>query len=258
MSNLEIIKEVRIATGAGIVDVKKALEEAGGDKDKAIENLRKAGAKIAAKKSERSTKEGVISFVKEGNKISVVGLNCETDFVARNENFIEAVNNFAKELLEKGKNEFKTFAEDKIKDELIVKIGENMQLADFDIFEGETIGIYLHSNNKVASVVVLEGGNEELAKDIAMHATAMSPKYLSPEDVTEDTINKEKEIYTEQLKKEGKPEDIIEKIMDGKVAKFYTEVCLLKQTFVKDDKKTIEELLKDNDAIVKEYKYFSL
>lgn len=258
MSNLEIIKEVRVATGSGIVDVKKALEEANGDKEKAIENLRKAGAKIAAKKSERSTKEGIISFVKEGNKISVVGLNCETDFVARNESFIEAVNNFAKELLIKGKEEFKTFAEDKIKNELIVKIGENMQLADFDIFEGETIGIYLHSNNKVASVIVLEGGNEELAKDIAMHATAMAPKYLSSEDITEEVINKEKEIYTEQLKKEGKPEDIIEKIMDGKIVKFYTEVCLLKQAFVKDDKKTIEELLKDNNAIIKEYKYFSL
>ncbi len=258
MSNLEIIKEIRNITGAGIVSVKKALVEAQNNKEKAIEILRKTGSKIAAKKLERSTKEGVISYAVEGNKIAVVALNCETDFVARNEDFKIAVKNLAQELLQKNEKEFKIFADNKIKNELIVKIGENLQLGDFTILEGHTIGIYLHSNNKLASVVILEGGNKELAKDIAMHATALGPQYLASEDIPSEVIKKEKEIYREQLKKEGKGDDIIEKILDGKVIKFYKEVCLLKQNFVKDEQKTIAELLAEQKAQIKEYKYFSL
>ena len=258
MSNLEIIKEIRNITGAGIVGIKKALAEAQDNKEKAIEILRKTGSKIAAKKLERSTKEGVISYAVEGNKIAVVVLNCETDFVARNEDFKIAVKNLAQELLNKSEKEFKIFAENKIKDELIVKIGENLQLGDFIILEGQTIGIYVHSNNKLASVVILEGGNKELAKDIAMHATALGPQYLTSEDIPSEVIEKEKEIYREQLKKEGKGDDIIEQILDGKVTKFYKEVCLLKQNFVKDEQKTIVELLGEQKAQIKEYKYFSL
>tara|TARA_B100001964_G_C14122569_1_gene549012 strand:+ start:335 stop:1111 length:777 start_codon:yes stop_codon:yes gene_type:complete len=258
MPNLEIIKEIRISTGAGIVDIKKALEESDNDIKKAIENLRKSGSKIAAKKSERSTNEGVISYFKDGNKIAIVGLSCETDFVSRNKDFIKAVNDYAKKLLIIGKENFKVFAEKNIKDELIVKIGENIQLNSFDIFEGNIIGVYIHSNNRLASVIILDGGNEELAKDIAMHVTAMAPKYLSYEDIPNKIIEKEKEIYNEQLIKEGKSKDIIKKIIDGKIIKFYTEVCLIKQNFVKDDKKTIEKLLEENNAVIKEYKYFSL
>ncbi len=258
MSNLETIKEVRSITGAGIVDVKEALTEAEGDKEKAIEILRKAGSKTAAKKAERSTSEGIISYTIEGSKIAILALKCETDFVARNEDFQATGQDLAKSLLEKGKEDFKVYAEDKIKDELIVKIGENLVLGDYDILEGDTIGVYLHSNNKLASIIVLDGGSEELAKDIAMHATALAPQYLKSEDIPQEVIEKEKEIYSEQLKKEGKTDDIIAKILDGKVAKFYTEVCLLKQNFVKDDQKTIEQLLADNKASIKEYKYFSL
>jgi len=133
-----------------------------------------------------------------------------------------------------------------------------LQLRDFDIIEGQVVGIYLHSNRKVAAVVVLASGSEELAKDIAMQAAAMSPKYLKPEDVPADVLAKEKEIYAEQLKNEGKPEAMWEKILPGKLEKFYSEVCLIKQPFIKDDKKTIEKLLQENNANIERYYYFSL
>ncbi len=256
--SLEVIKKVRQITGAGIGDVKKALDEAQGDEEKAIEILRKAGTKIAAKKSDRDTSEGCIAILEEDNKVGVVELKCETDFVARNEDYIQAVDDLTKKLLEVGEEEFKSWSDDKIKNDLIVKIGENLQLGKFNIIEGKTIGIYLHSNRKVASVVVLEKGSEELAKDIAMHISAMAPKYLKPEEVPEEEIAKEKEIYTEQLKKEGKPDEVIEKILGGKIDKYYTEVCLLKQPFVKDDKQSIEQLLESNDGSIKEFKYYSL
>lgn len=255
--SLELIKEIRQITGAGMSDVKKALDEAG-DREKAIEILRKKGQKIAAKKSDREVKEGVIAYEKKDNKVAVVALACETDFVAKNEDFQNAVQELAVKLMELGKAEFETWASKYIQDELIVKIGENLQLAKFDIYEGEVVGIYLHSNNKAATVVVLKGGSEDLAKDIAMHATAMAPKYLKPEDVPAEVVAKEKEIYTEQLKKEGKPEEVIVKILEGKVAKYYTEACLIKQAFVKDDKKSIEQLLEESGASIENFGYYSL
>ncbi|MCD4761107.1 translation elongation factor Ts [bacterium] len=256
--SLELIKDVRSITGAGISDVKKALDEASGDKDKAIEILRKKGQKIAAKKSAREIKEGVIAVAFTEGKLAIVGLGCETDFVAKNEDFQKSVQELANKLLEMGKEKFEIWVTKHIQDELIVRIGENLQLLQSDILEGKVIGTYLHSNNKVASVVVLTEGTEDIAKEVAMHTTAMAPRYLKPEDVPADIVSKEKEIFTEQLKKEGKPEDIIERIMQGKVNKFYTEVCLLKQTYVKDDKKSIEQFLKDNNAQIEKFGYYSI
>ena len=256
--SLELIKEVRQITGAGMSDVKQALDEAGGDKDKAIEILRKKGQKIAAKKSDREIKEGVIAISGDSSKVALVGLGCETDFVAKNEDFQKAVKELSDKLLELGLDEFKTWAQTHIQDELIVKIGENLQLLFAEIFEGSTVGTYLHSNNKAASVVVLSEGAEDIAKEIAMHATAMSPAYLVPEDVPADVLDKEKEIIAEQLKKEGKPEDMIAKISEGKVNKYYTEVCLLKQPYVKDDKKSVEQFAADNGAKVEKFGNFSI
>lgn len=255
---LELIKDIRQITGAGMSDVKKALDEASGDKDKAIEILRKKGQKIAAKKAEREIKEGVIALASAEGKVAVVALGCETDFVAKNEDFKTAVSDLAKKLLEMGKADFEAWANKYIQDELIVKIGENLQLLQFDILSGKVVGSYLHLNNKVASVVVLSEGSEDIAKEIAMHATAMSPSYLKPEDVPADVLAKEKEIYAEQLKKEGKPEDMVEKIMQGKVNKFYAEACLLKQPYIKDDKKSVEQFATDNKATIEKFVYFSL
>jgi len=254
--SLDLIKKVREATGAGINDVKKALEEAGGNEEKAIEILRKQGQKIAAKKAERSANEGVIAFHQKGHKLAVVVLNCETDFVARNQDFLQAADEFAQKLLAISKEQFAQWAQDQIQNELIVKIGENIQLNKFDVIEGEVLGSYLHSNKKVAAVVVLSGGDDQLAKEAAMQAVAMNPLYLEPQDVPSEVIEKEKEIYLEQLKREGKPENMVEKILEGKLRKFYTEVCLLKQPYIKDDKMSIEKLL--DGAEVKRFVRFSL
>ncbi|MFA5127335.1 MAG: translation elongation factor Ts [Patescibacteria group bacterium] len=258
MSNLELVKKIRQITGAGMSDINKALAEANGDENKTIEILRKSGSKIAAKKADRQIKEGAIAIARDDKKIAVVALGCETDFVARNQDFVQTVQDLAAELLRQGKDNFQTWATDKIQNDLIVKIGENLQLANFALLEGEIMDSYVHSNRKVAAVVILKGGSQELAKDIAMHVAAMAPKYLKPEDVPDDIVSKEKEIYTEQLKNEGKPEAMWEKILPGKLAKFYSEICLLKQIYIKDDKKTIEQLLQDNDASLEKYYYFSL
>lgn len=258
MPNLELVKKIRNITGAGMSDINKALTEAQGDENKAIEILRKTGKKIAAKKADRATKEGVISLAPSKNKIAVVALSCETDFVAQNQDFIDTVDALAQELLSSGKEAFIELATNKIQNELIVKIGENLQLGNFDIIEGNILGSYLHSNKKVAAIVLLSSGSETLAKDIAMHVAAMAPKYLRPEDVPVEIINKEKEIYTEQLKNEGKPEAMWVKIMPGKIAKFYSEVCLLKQPYIKEDKQTIEQLLVANQAEIDKFFYFSL
>src|SRR3989344_3724702 len=254
--SLETIKKLREGTGAGMVDIKKALDEAGGDETKAVEILRKAGQKIAAKKAERSTNEGVIALAQKGGRVAVVALACETDFVARNENFITAASDFARKLLEIGKDGFKAWAEAEISNNLIVKIGENIQLNDFDVIEGPVLGFYLHANKKVAAVVVLSDGTEEQAREAAMHVAAMDPTYLKPADVPEEVLNKEQEIYKEQLVKEGKPEEMAEKILAGKLQKFYTEVCLLKQPYIKDDKMSVEQFLER--AEIKEFKRFSL
>ena len=239
----KLITQLREMTGAGVGDCKSALEEANNDIDKAVEVMRKKGVLKAAKKADRATKEGVIALAKAEGKIAVTGLACETDFVSRNDEFIKAVDGFARQLLETAEDEFKTWADTKIKNELIVKIGENLQLVCASVIEGRVIGSYLHSNKKMASVVVLSDGTQELANDLAMQVAAMAPKYIRPEDVPAEEQKKEKEIHREQLKNEGKPEAMWEKIMAGKLQKYFTEVCLVKQAFIKDDKITIEKLL---------------
>ncbi|MFA6321910.1 MAG: translation elongation factor Ts [Candidatus Buchananbacteria bacterium] len=244
----QAITKLRELTGAGIGDCKATLEEAGGDINKAVELLRKKGAIKAAKKSDRATNEGVIALVKSDGKVCLVGLACETDFVSRNQDFIDTVNNLAAKLMELGVAEFTTWVQDKIKNELSVKIGENMKISAADIVEGKIIGTYLHSNKKVAAVVVLAKGSQELANDIAMQVVAMSPKYLKPEDIAKAELDKEKEIYREQLRAEGKNEAMWDKIIEGKLQKYYSDVCLVKQPFIKDDKISIEKLLQQNDA----------
>jgi len=244
MIDTKLITKLRELTGAGIADCKAALEESDSDLDKAVEALRKKGVLKAAKKSDRATNEGVISIAQGDKKVATVGLACETDFVARTDDFIKTVDEFSVKLLEVGQGEFKNWAEEKIKNELVVKIGENIQLIDSEVVEGEVIGSYLHSNKKVAAVVVMSGGSQELANDLAMQVTAMSPQYLKPADVPAEEIEKEKEIYREQLKAENKPEAMRDKIIPGKLDKYYQSVCLLKQAFIKDDKITVEELIK--------------
>lgn len=255
MSNLELIKKLRQQTGAGMLEVKNALEEAGDDQEKAIELLKKSGALKAAKKADRQTQEGLINIKVSDNrkKASIIQINCETDFVAKNETFI----NFVTELSDKNfeTNDAETEFNSK-KQGLILKIGENLTFGNAEILEGEYVSGYLHTNKKVGALVAFSKElPEELAHDIAMHITASNPSYLKSEDVPAEVLEKEKEIYSSQLKKENKPEDIIEKIMPGKLAKFYEQVCLLKQPFIKDDKKKVEDLLPEGVKIVKFVRY---
>ena len=256
--SLELIKEIRQITGAGISDVKKALDEAAGDREKTIEILRKKGQKIAAKKSDREIKEGVIALAQSADKLALVSLGCETDFVARNEDFQQAVSQLAEKLLALGKDEFSAWANQYIQDELIVKIGENLNLLDFEIFEQGIFDFYLHSNRKIAAVVVLSQGEKEIAKEVAMHIAAMAPKYLSADEIPAEEIAKEKEVYQEQLLGEGKPAEMIDKIMPGKIKKYQEEVCLLEQPYIKDDKKSVEQFLADNQAKIERFAYYSL
>lgn len=258
--DLQTITKLRQITGAGMVDCKKALEESNDDIDLAIEILRKKGEAKAAKKADRATKEGLISFEKVDNKVAVVALACETDFVSRGEDFQVASAEMPKKLLELNEEGFRSWADEKIKNELVVKIGENIQLVDAEIIEGPVVGIYLHANKKVAAVVVLSSGTEEAAVNVAMQAVAMSPDYLSPSDVPEEVLNKEKEIMAEQLKSEGKPAEIIEKIMAGKVNKYYEENCLLNQAYIKDDLQTVTQYLKtvSPDIQVLKFKRFEI
>ncbi len=250
---MENIKKLRDLTGAGIVDCKKALQEANNDIQKAVEILRKKGSAKAAKKAERSTNEGLVRTANQDNKkVSVVKVLCETDFVARNDDF----KNFVQEVAEAAlKNEGEKYFNEK-KDEMILKIGENLSFGGEKILEGEFVVDYVHSNDKVAGLISFNKElDKNLANDIAMQIVAMSPSYLSPEDVPEEEIEKEKNIYREQLKKEGKPDEIIEKILLGKINKYFSEICLTKQAFIKEDKKSVEEILKEKDPEVKIVKF---
>lgn len=259
MADKNLVIKLREMTGAGMMDCSNALNESAGDIEKAAEILRKNGTIKAAKRSERATKEGVIAMAKTDNKIAVVGLACETDFVSRSENFVKTVSEYVEKLLTSDVDGFKSWAEEDIKN-LVAKIGENIQLAFAEIIEGPVLGNYIHTNKKLAAVAVLSGGSQELANDIAMQVAAMSPKYLGPEDIDFAELEKEKEICREQLKNESKPENILEKIIEGKLAKFYSEICLSKQSFFKDEDLTIEELVEKNgeDIKIEKFKRFSL
>ncbi len=231
--------ELRKQTGVGMLACKKALEEANGDNEKAIEILRKRGEAKAAEKSERSTSQGGVAL----SGRALVKVLCETDFVAKNETFIAFAEDVAKKADTEGVEVAKAYFE-KIKTDKIQEIGENMVLDAVEVVEGgTTVGSYLHTNRKVGTVVVLDGGTEEQARDVAMHATAMNPLVANIEDVPADLIAKEKEIATEQLKNEGKPEQIIEKILVGKIQKFCAERALVSQPFVKNPEQTVAQYL---------------
>ena len=246
------VKELREKTGLGLMDCKKALEGANGDMDLAIEELRKTSGVKASKKSGRSAADGLIAIESKEQNIFMIEVNCETDFVARDESFVsftkETLQNFSdnpdsslEELLDKG-------IEDD-REKLVQKLGENIVVRRVSKTDSSsTVGSYLHSNQKIGCIVSLDGGNESLANDIAMHAAATDPMAISPSDIPEEIVAKEKEIFKAQSEESGKPAEIIEKMIEGKVSKFLAEVSLTEQDFVKDPNVKISQLLKDNDA----------
>jgi len=239
------VKALRDKTGCGMMACQKALKETNGNTEEAMELLRKKGEAKAGEKSERAAGEGVIAV---SGRTALV-LNCETDFVARNEDFQAYAQELADVAASDGADAAKALFEEK-KGEKVAAIGENLVLGAIQTIEGgDTVGSYVHSNKKVAALVALEGGSEEAARDVAMHATAMDPLVANPEDVPADSIEKEKAIYREQLINEGKPEQIIDKIIEGKVNKFCAERALSSQAFVKDPSQTVAQYLGDGKLV---------
>ena len=251
------VKELREKTGLGLMDCKKALEEANGDIDLAIEELRKTSGIKASKKSGRSAADGLIGITSRDKDFFMIEVNCETDFVARDESYI----NFTKETLDIYSNNpsysLKQLLESGVEDnreKLVQKLGENIvvrRLAKSD--DSSISGSYLHSNNKIGCIVSLEGGDEALANDIAMHAAATDPMAVSPSDIPKETVDKEREIFKAQSEESGKPSEIIEKMIEGKISKFLAEVSLTEQDFVKDPNVKISKLLADNNASISSF-----
>jgi len=244
------VKELREKTGAGMMDCKKALVESGGDEEKAVMYLREKGLSKAAKKAGRATSEGLVTpYVSEDGKTAVISeLLCETDFVAKGDDFKA----FAAALSEKiaGLDVTSGTADDLPKDvadvtDLIAKLGENMGVGRFaKVSTDGVLGVYVHSNNKLATIVELTGGGDEtIAKDVAMHVAAMNPQCITSDELPADVLEKEKALYMKQAMDEGKPENIAEKIVTGRLNKFYSEVCLIEQAFIKEDKKKVKDIL---------------
>ena len=263
MITAQMVKELRERTGAGMMDCKKALGESNGDPEKAVEYLREKGLAAAAKKSGRVAAEGlVMAYISDDKKAgSLVEVNCETDFVAANEDFVNLVNNVAKQAsasVSKTVEEFvsEPYIEDKnikVQDAvtaLIAKLGENMNVRRFANFsvENGVIESYIHGGGRIGVIVKLNCDKQSevlntVAKDIAMQVAASNPLFLSREYVDADTIAKEKEIYRVQALNEGKPEKIVEKMVEGRIQKYYKEVCLVDQIWVKDSELTIAKYL---------------
>lgn len=236
------VSSLRSRTGVGILACKEALEEAKGDEEKAIELLRKRGIAQAAKKAARDQAEGVIFLKEEQGKAALLLLRCETDFVARDEHFQSLGQRLADILFHKGQEAMEAEAASSIP-ALVQKTGENISMGEAQVLEAQVLGSYLHTNAKIGVVIGLRSGSRDLARDVAMHAAAMNPLYIRPEDAPADLLVTERDIWREQLAKEGKPAQIIEKIMAGKERKFREEHALLAQAFAKDPTKTVGQHL---------------
>lgn len=266
------IKELRESTGAGMMDCKKALAENNGDSEAAKDWLRKKGLAKAAKKAGRVAAEGLVAVVTKGNKAAIVEVNSETDFVAKNDEF----KNLVKEVAEAATNTDGTVEAIKATTlpsgktvetaltDAVAKIGENINLRRSEVFESNnTVASYVHSAvepglGKIAVLVELEGGNEELGKQICMHIAASKPEALNQEDVSPEALEREKAIFSEQAKQSGKPDNVIEKMVEGRIRKFYEQIVLVDQAFIMDTNKKIKDVLKENNASIKRYVQFTL
>ena len=246
------VKELREKTGLGLMDCKKALEGANGDMELAIEELRKTSGVKASKKSGRSAADGLIGIERKAQDIFMIEVNCETDFVARDDSFVAFTNETLQAYSENPESSLEDLLNNGIEDsreKLVQKLGENIVVRRVAKTQNSSaVGSYLHSNQKIGCIVSLDGGDESLANDIAMHAAATDPMAISPSDIPEEIVAKEREIFKAQSEESGKPAEIIEKMIEGKVSKFLAEVSLTEQDFVKDPNTKISQLLKDNNA----------
>ena len=251
------VKELREKTGLGMMECKKALEQANGNLEDAVKNLRKSSALKAEKKASRTAVEGIILSKISNKEIIFVEVNCETDFVAKDENFINFCEETLKVAVETSSDEniLKKVSEgmEKQRMSLVQKIGENIVIRKVKKITGEVLESYIHSNKKIAAGVSLEQGSTEIAKEVAMHIAASNPIVLSPEDLDESYINSEKEIFSSQVEKEDKPQEIKEKMILGKLNKQLADVSLLKQPFVKDPSKSVEAFLSETNTKISSF-----
>ncbi|RFU71316.1 elongation factor Ts [Peribacillus saganii] len=262
----QMVKELREKTGAGMMDCKKALVETDGDMEKAIDFLREKGIAGAAKKGDRIAAEGSTYIQVEGNEAVILEVNSETDFVAKNEGFQVLVKELAAHLLTNKPANVEEALEqtmengNKVADHInaaIAKIGEKLTLRRFEIktkTDSDAFGAYLHMGGRIGVLSVLEGTTDEAAaKDVSMHIAAIKPLYVSREQVSSDEIERERQVLTQQALNEGKPEKIVEKMVQGRIGKFYEEICLVDQAFVKNSDQKVGEFVKSLGATVQSF-----
>ena len=262
-----MVKELRETSGAGMMDCKKALSECNGNMDEAMNYLREKGIAKSAKKESRIAAEGLANIFVNGNKAIILEVNSETDFVSKNEEFVNMINVIGHALL---KSDAKTLEEanevetenGKVKDyivAMVAKIGEKLSLRRFEIVtlnEGEVFGTYLHMGGKIAALTVLKGANADVAKDVAMQAAAMKPLYLNIDEVPADVVENERKVQKELAMNEGKPADIAEKMVEGRIKKFFKEICLVEQPFIKDGDLSVAKYVANNNGeVVKMVRY---
>ncbi|MCA0988069.1 translation elongation factor Ts [Guptibacillus algicola] len=260
----KMVKELRDQTGAGMMDCKKALTENDGDMDKAIDWLREKGISKAAKKADRVAAEGLAAIVVEGNKAVIAEINSETDFVAKNDNFKVLINDIASHILKSNPESVEAALESKMENgqtvteflnNAIAKIGEKISLRRFQIVEktdADAFGSYLHMGGRIGVLTLLEGTtDEEAAKDVAMHAAAVNPRFVSRDEIPAEEIEREREVLKQQALNEGKPENIVEKMVEGRLNKFFEEISLVDQAFVKDTDQKVGKYVQSKGGSVK-------
>ncbi|MFL2504993.1 MAG: translation elongation factor Ts [Candidatus Azotimanducaceae bacterium] len=244
------VKELRERTGLGMMDCKNALVQSSGDMDLAIETLRKSSGMKAAKKAGRIAADGIISS-RVGNGIGViVEVNCETDFAAKNQDFLAFADSVTQRVFEGRNSNLESIDFEDVREKLVQKIGENITIRRSQIIEDTDARVsnYIHGNKKIGVLLAVSGGDDALAQDIAMHIAAMNPLVVSPEQVSAELVEKEREIYRAQAEESGKPQEIVEKMVDGRVRKYLAEISLTEQPFVKDSEKKVGDLCSSSGA----------
>ena len=260
-----LVKELRERTGLGLLECKKALAAAGGDVDKAIEEMRKSSGMKAAKKAGRTAADGVVAarVADDGSFAVLVEINSETDFVARDENFLGFVGKVVDAAFEAKQADVAALMSGELesaREALVQKIGENISVRRISVVDAGSgvVGAYVHGNSRIAVLVELKGGDPDLVKDVAMHVAAVNPQVVSPDDMPAGVVAKEKEIFTAQAQDSGKPAEIIEKMIGGRIKKFLAENSLLEQSFVKDPDVTVGKLVAGADAQVQSFVRFEV
>ena len=262
-----MVKELRERTGAGMMECKRALVETSGDLDAAAESLRMSGQAKADKKASRVAADGKVVITRDGNKVIIIEINSETDFVAKDENFVSFTEAVAAAALASGTTDVEALATQSLDDgrsveeartELVSKVGENISVRRISIVEhAGSIGFYIHGA-RIGAIVALEGGDDNLARDIAMHVAAINPACIDESGVPAETLERERRIFSEQAAESGKPAEIVEKMVTGRVAKFLKEITLVGQPFVKDSDQTVGKLLEGASASVTSFVRFEV